>query len=70
MFKCLLVCTKDNYNFPTFQQVINLYVKLFEPAPLLIYVRSACTTYQEGVAIYPSLLGEKHINIESTSEGT
>ena len=63
------MCTKDNDNLPTFQSAINLYIKLFEPDPLRIYVRSACTTYQKGVAIYASLLREKHGNVESTSDG-
>jgi hypothetical protein len=70
----VLMLTKDNDNFPPFHSAINLYIKLFEPAPLLIYVRSVCTTYQKGggvvcVAIYASLLREKHRNIESASDG-
>ena len=64
------MCTKDNDNLPSFQSAINLYIKLFEPAALQNYVRSAWTIYQKGVGIYAYLLYEKHRNIESSSDGT
>ena len=62
--------TKDNDNVPLFQLAINLYIKLFEPAPLQIDVRYVCTTYQKGGrAIFASLLREKQRNIELSSDG-
>jgi hypothetical protein len=63
------VCTKDNDNLPPFQSAINLYIQLFEPAPLGLMSDLDARHIRKWVATYASLLREKHRNIESTSDG-